>query len=78
MRIGNSGGFRISQVKSIPAFVVFHTTGKNPEWPDDFDSEVGVFSYYGDNKKPGNELDSSQGNRLLSDIFIKIDGNRKS
>ena len=78
MRIGNSGGFRISQVKSIPAFVVFHTTGKNPEWSDDFDSEVGVSSYYGDNKKHGNELDSPQGNRLLSDIFIKIDGNRKS
>jgi len=28
----------------------------DPDWPDSPDRETGVFTYYGDNKKPGREL----------------------
>ena len=28
----------------------------DPDWPDTMDRETGVFTYYGDNKKPGREL----------------------
>jgi Restriction endonuclease AspBHI N-terminal len=43
----------------------------DPDWPDSLDRETGVFTYYGDNKKPGRELHDTgrDGNLILQKIF---------
>jgi len=43
----------------------------DPDWPDALDRETGVFTYYGDNKKPGRELHDTgrDGNLILQKIF---------
>lgn len=43
----------------------------DPDWPDTLDRETGVFTYYGDNKKPGRELHDTpgRGNLLLRRLF---------
>jgi hypothetical protein len=40
-------------------------------WPDFLDIEAGVFHYYGDNRKPGQQVEATPkyGNKFLSDIF---------
>jgi hypothetical protein len=52
------------------AFVAIYTSGKDIDWPDDFDPATGTFTYFGDNKKPGHELHDTDkgGNWLLRDI----------
>lgn len=69
---GNQGGFR---PKSGPSgghlFVVLYTDRGDPDWPDLVDPELGRFTYYGDNKRPGHELHDTarRGNRILRDAF---------
>jgi hypothetical protein len=43
----------------------------DPDWPDFIDVYTGVFTYFGDNKKPGSELHDTprRGNRLLQSRF---------
>jgi hypothetical protein len=43
----------------------------DPDWPDALDRETGVFTYYGDNKKPGRELHDTgrDGNLILQKMF---------
>lgn len=53
------------------------TTGlDDPDWPDEMDREVGVFTYFGDNKKPGHELHDTPryGNLLLKFMFDHAHG----
>ena len=38
-------------------------------WPDEFDIENGLFYYWGDNKKPGQERDGPVGNKSLKEWF---------
>ncbi|MBR7068872.1 MAG: hypothetical protein IKI30_00275 [Oxalobacter sp.] len=69
MRTGNSGGFRkvLSKNKKHIAYVVLFTSMEELEWPDYLDEETGIFRYYGDNRKPGQDIHNTKknGNLLL-------------
>ena len=51
--------------------VVLTSSLSDPDWPDAVDRETGVFTYYGDNKRPGRALHDTprNGNELLGRIF---------
>lgn len=51
--------------------LVLKTNLSDPDWPDHLDHETGLFSYYGDNQKPGRELHDTprQGNSILKNLF---------
>jgi Restriction endonuclease AspBHI N-terminal/Restriction endonuclease len=79
--INNTSGFRPksrSDIKSTEiincAFCVLVTNLGEHEWPDQLDSESGLFTYYGDNRKPGTALDDTQvgGNKFLQKIFSNL------
>ncbi|MEV5576632.1 restriction endonuclease [Spirillospora sp. NPDC052269] len=71
--VGNQGGFRLhgSARKGAVRFAVLYSTGNEPDWPDELDPKLGLFTYYGDNRKPGQELHGTGrgGNVLLRDVF---------
>lgn len=71
MNVGNAGGFRIRNVcnESERAYIVLYTSNEDLDWPDILNPETGQFKYYGDNKKPGQKLDSKKGNLILENIF---------
>ncbi|MFJ6120258.1 restriction endonuclease [Streptomyces sp. NPDC092129] len=76
--VGNRGGFRY---KGWPArkdvrLAVLYTTGTDADWPDHLDTETGTFTYYGDNKHPGQDLHGTSrgGNILLRDAFAASHG----
>lgn len=73
----NSGGFRkvlCRNDKSKIAYVVLFTTMNELEWPDYLDPQTGVFRYYGDNRKAGQDIHetSRRGNQLLRDTFALL------
>ncbi|GAA2369138.1 restriction endonuclease [Streptomyces carpaticus] len=76
--VGNQGGFRFagSRAKGTVSLVVLYTTGTEVDWPDHLDVETGIFTYYGDNKKPGQDLHGTPrgGNALLRDAFAASHG----
>ena len=53
------------------AFVAIYSSGRDLDWPDRLDEETGAFTYFGDNKHPGHDLNHSAkgGNWLLHDIW---------
>ena len=65
------GGFRILGSREAPRLIVLTTSMSDPEWPDDLDYETGVFTYFGDNKRPGREIHDTPryGNILLRNMF---------
>lgn len=69
----NQGGFRMIGGRSLEkcSALVITSSGTDPNWPDRFDPEIGVFTYYGDNKKPGCGLHETAkgGNKMLSLLF---------
>jgi len=69
--VGNQGGFRAAGSGEQKKFVALFSSGEDPDWPDSLDLHTGLFTYYGDNKRPGHELhDTSRGgNRLLRNAF---------
>jgi hypothetical protein len=71
--VGNQGGFRYkgSVQQDDVRLVVLYTSGEDPEWPDAVDPFTGTVTYFGDNKKPGNDLHDTQrrGNEILRVIF---------
>ncbi|MFI7114783.1 restriction endonuclease [Nonomuraea sp. NPDC050227] len=71
--VGNRGGFRCngSPTRQSVRFAVLFTTGAEPDWPDELDAQTGLFTFYGDNRRPGTELHktSRRGNLLLRDAF---------
>lgn len=80
---GNQGGFRFSGPTSAPDIVVLYTTLAEPDWPDTLDEENGVFTYYGDNRRPGFELHDRRsgrgGNQILRNVFGALHaGDRES
>lgn len=73
-KLGNQSGFRKKMReddRNEIAYVVLYTNMAELEWPDYLDVETGIFRYYGDNRKSGNELTKTKqgGNRLLEKIF---------
>lgn len=73
-RLGNMSGFRKVKREDNPtklAYVVLYTSMSELEWPDYLDVETGIFRYYGDNRKAGNELTKTKqgGNKLLEEVF---------
>ncbi|HYD77549.1 restriction endonuclease [Ramlibacter sp.] len=86
--IGNAAGFRAKgragsgASKSIVdcAFCVLVTNLGEREWPDSLDRETGLFTYYGDNRKPGHTIEDTPlgGNRLLASAFGKVHQGKRS
>jgi hypothetical protein len=76
--VSNQGGFRFIGAKDDPNLVVLTSTLKDLDWPDTLDTETGIFTYFGDNKKPGHELHDTPrfGNLLLRDMFERAHGSR--
>ena len=73
-KLGNMSGFRKVKRngdKNKLAYVVLYTSMSELEWPDFLDVETGIFRYYGDNRKAGNELTKTKqgGNKLLEEVF---------
>ena len=72
-KCGNMGGFRrVNRAGSQNlAYVVLYTTMEELEWPDYLDEETGIFRYYGDNRKAGNDIHNTKakGNILLKTVF---------
>ena len=70
---GNQGGFRPVGGRSFGdcRLLVLSSSGVDPDWPDRLDAEAGIFTYYGDNKKPGFGIHETPrgGNLLLQSIF---------
>jgi hypothetical protein len=68
LRVGNQGGFRPagSVTNDSVKLVVLYTTGSEPDWPDALNPYTGTFTYYGDNRRPGRELEDTpnKGNLL--------------
>lgn len=71
LNVSNSGGFRYRGNLDALELVVLTSTLKDPDWPDLLDPETGVYTYYGDNKRPGRGLHETprKGNELLRRIF---------
>jgi hypothetical protein len=72
LRVDSQGGFRYrGKVSGKLHMLVLISSLADPDWPDSLDRETGVFTYYGDNKKPGRELHDTgrDGNLILQKIF---------
>lgn len=73
---GNQGGFRYRNRTTGPGkqFVVLYSDLSDHDWPDVLDVELGRFTYYGDNKRPGHPLHETirGGNAILRDVFARL------
>ena len=71
LKVSNSGGFRYRGRIDRLEMVVLTTTLSEPDWPDAMDRETGIFTYFGDNRRPGRALHDTprKGNALLARIF---------
>lgn len=69
--VSNSGGFRYRGNLETLDMVALTSSLKDPDWPDVLDPETGIFTYFGDNKKPGRPLHETprNGNELLRRIY---------
>jgi Restriction endonuclease AspBHI N-terminal/Restriction endonuclease len=76
---GNQGGFRYKKHSSGKGylFLILYTDLADPDWPDHLDVDLGRFTYYGDNKRPGHALHETSrgGNRALRDLFEAVHAN---
>ena len=71
LNVSNSGGFRYRGSLDALEVVVLTSSLRDPDWPDMLDAETGVYTYYGDNKRPGRALHETprKGNELLRRMF---------
>lgn len=71
--VSNQGGFRHLGRRERPFLLVITTSMNEPDWPDHLDLETGIFTYYGDNRKPGLDLHATPrwGNLMLRDLFAR-------
>src|ERR1035438_1073819 len=76
LNVSLMGGFRYRGSLERLELVVLTTTLDDPDWPDAMDRETGVFTYYGDNKKPGRGLHETprHGNEILRQLFEMAHG----
>lgn len=72
--VGNMGGFRYKGSVPGPKMVVLYTSGADQDWPDTLDRETGLFTYFGDNRSPGQELHETPrgGNAVLRHAFSQL------
>jgi Restriction endonuclease AspBHI N-terminal/Restriction endonuclease len=77
---GNRGGFRFRGSHRTHDYLMglLFTSGHDPDWPDALDTETGLFTYFGDNKRPGAALHETPrgGNELLRFAFEAAHGTR--
>lgn len=71
--LDSGAGFRVLGQKAHTATIrllMLKTNLSHPDWPDRLDYETGLFTYYGDNRKPG-DLHSTgrKGNLILKNLF---------
>jgi hypothetical protein len=84
--INNVSGFRpkskVGKATRILecAFCVLVTNFDETEWPDALNRETGIFTYYGDNRSPGKQLDDTLvgGNRLLEYVFALLHAGKRN
>lgn len=78
LSVSNQGGFRYRGSLQSLEMVVLTTTLSDADWPDALDRETGVFTYYGDNKRPGRALHQTprHGNEILRSLFDLAHGSR--
>lgn len=76
LNVRNLGGFRVSGSGEKKNFAVLYTSGENRDWPDELDVNTGRFTYYGDNRQPGRDLHSTNGNRILKRVFTSLHSDR--
>lgn len=72
LSVDSHGGFRKrGKVHGQLHMLVLTSSMNDPDWPDAIDREHGIFTYYGDNKKPGRELHETgrHGNFMLRKMF---------
>ncbi|RCV86926.1 restriction endonuclease [Billgrantia montanilacus] len=71
---GNMGEGRIAGRGQDRNWVVLYTKEHDLDCPDTLDPSTGLFTYYGDNKRPGRELHDTQmgGNALLRHAFDRV------
>jgi len=71
LNVSNQGGFRYRGTVETLELLVLTSSLNDPDWPDALDKETGVFTYYGDNKRPGRLLHETPrfGNKLLRRVF---------
>lgn len=77
LRVDSQGGFRYrGKVPHSMTMLVLTTSMNDPDWPDALDTTTGVFTYFGDNKKPGRDLHDTgrDGNLILRTIFENARG----
>lgn len=78
--INNTSGFRPKSTADgdsdicKSAFCLLITNFEEPEWPDQLDRESGIFTYFGDNRKPGRAINQTNlgGNRLLERVYTQL------
>jgi hypothetical protein len=71
LSVSNQGGFRYRGTLDALEMLVLTSSLDDPDWPDGIDRETGIFTYYGDNKRPGRHLHETprNGNEILRRIF---------
>ncbi|MGF7054769.1 hypothetical protein GGC47_003973 [Bosea sp. OAE752] len=72
MRVDIQGGFRYrGKIPDQLKMLVLVTSMDDADWPDAMDRETGIFTYYGDNKKPGRDLHDTgrDGNLILKTVY---------
>lgn len=71
--VSNQGGFRHLGRKQRPDLLVITTSMSEPAWPDHLDLETGLFTYFGDNRRPGRDIHGTPrwGNFMLRDLFAR-------
>ncbi len=71
LSVSNQGGFRYRGTLKKLDMVALTSSLTDVDWPDSLDSETGIFTYFGDNKKPGRSLHDTprNGNELLRHLF---------
>jgi len=67
--VGNQGGIRTKVNHGEISFVALLSTNSETEWPDEFDSSNGSYTYFGDNRSSDKGLLEPQGNKALQRIF---------
>jgi hypothetical protein len=72
--VSNQGGFRHLGKVQRPGLLVITSSMAEPDWPDSLDLETGLFTYYGDNQKPGRDLHDTPrwGNVFLRDLYRRL------
>jgi hypothetical protein len=78
--VGNAGGIRTATYAGNTALLVLVTSGEHSDWPDNFDPESGILTYYGDNRTPGNPIHETprRGNATLRRLFDSAAEDRKA